>query len=63
MNKIFFTLAIIAMIAVLITLVAGVVLMASGSKSNKKYAQRLMRARVYLQAIALFFVVLAFTLK
>ena len=63
MNKFFFTLALVAMAAVLITLVAGVVLMASGSESNKKYAQKLMRARVYLQAIALAFVVLAFTIK
>lgn len=48
-------------IATVIVLVAGVVLMGSGGKANKKYSNKLMTARVMLQgaAIALLFIMYA----
>ena len=51
---------VIAMIATLGVLIAGVIGMASGSAFNQRYANKLMRARVLLQAITvgLFVIVL-----
>lgn len=43
----------IAMLAVLAVLVAGVVVMAKGGEKDKKYSNKLMQARVYLQGLAL----------
>lgn len=43
----------IAMLAVLAVLVAGVIVMAKGGEKDKKYSNKLMQARVYLQGLAL----------
>ena len=44
---------IILMIATIVVLVAGLVLMAVGGKVNEKYSNKLMTARVLLQAAAI----------
>lgn len=56
----FFTFAMFgAMLAVVLSLLAGVAGMAKGNKFSQKYANRLMRARILFQAAALGFFVLA----
>lgn len=50
---------IIAMLLVLASLVAGLVGMVKGGEFNKKYGNKLMRARVTLQGLALGLFVLA----
>lgn len=45
-------LIIAALVAVALVLMTGVFAMAKGGKFNKKYGNRLMRARVVLQAFA-----------
>jgi Hypoxia induced protein conserved region len=59
MSSAFFILMSVAMIAVVGVLLMGVFSMARGGAFNKKYGNRLMRARVILQAVALGFFVLA----
>jgi hypothetical protein len=59
MSNIFFILMSLAMAAVLGVLMIGVFGMAQGGSFNKKYGNRLMRARVALQALALGLFVLA----
>ena len=58
MSSTFFTLMVIAMAAVLGALVLGIFSMAKGGEFNKKYGNKLMRARVFLQAGAVVFFVL-----
>ena len=50
----------ILMIATVVALVAGLVLMAVGGKENKKHSNKLMVARVGLQAMALLMLLLMF---
>ncbi len=59
MSTAFLILMSVAMLAVLGVLLIGIFGMAQGGEFNKKYANRLMRARVILQAVALGFFVLA----
>ena len=59
MSNLFFTLMLVAMLLVLLSLVAGVFSMTKGGEFNKKYGNRLMQARVTLQGVALLFFVLA----
>lgn len=59
MDKAFFILMTIAMLAVLGALVIGVFGMVKGGTFNKKYGNKMMRARVLLQGLALAFFVLA----
>ncbi len=59
MSATFFTLMILTMMAVLASLVVGVFGMAKGGEFNKKYGNKLMRARVFLQGGALVFFILA----
>jgi len=59
MSAVFFILMSLAMAAVLGVLMIGVFGMAKGGEFNKKYGNKLMRARVILQAAALGFFVLA----
>ena len=59
MSMIFFILTVLSMIAVLAVMVAGMVSMTKGGEFNKKYGNKLMRARVYLQGLALVFFALA----
>jgi len=63
MNPFFTTLMIIAMAAVLVSLVVGLVGMAQGGDFNKKYGNNLMRARVALQGLAILFFFLAVSMK
>ncbi len=53
------TLVVVALVATLAVLLAGVVTMAKGGAFNRKWGNRLMRARVAMQALA---VMLMFTL-
>ena len=43
---------IIALVAVLVAVLAGVIGMAAGGEFNRRYGNRLMRARVALQLVA-----------
>ncbi len=45
-------LMVVALVAVVLVLLAGVYTMARGGEFNKKYGNRLMRVRVALQALA-----------
>ncbi len=49
----------IAMVLVLVSLVAGLVGMVKGGEFNKKYGNKLMQARVWMQGIALALFVIA----
>jgi len=49
------------LIALLAVLVGGLVLMGVGGEKNKKYGNRLMVARVWLQGLSLVVLVLIFT--
>lgn len=53
MSKIFIALTLIAMLAVLVSLVLGVFVMAKGGEASRKYSNKLMQLRVTLQGIAL----------
>lgn len=55
MTNIFMILTGVSMLAVLASLAAGVIVMARGGEANKKYANKLMQARVILQGVALLF--------
>lgn len=59
MNNILFTLLGISLLAVLGTLIAGMVVMTKGGELNKKYGNKLMRLRVVLQGVALLLFALA----
>ena len=54
-------LGVILMVCTLLVLVAGIILMATGGKLNKKYASRLMASRVILQFAALGILYLLFS--
>ena len=53
-------LAAISMVLVLTVLGIGIISMIKGGKFNKKYGNKLMRARIILQGIALGLIALAF---
>ncbi|MDF1721131.1 MAG: twin transmembrane helix small protein [Minwuia sp.] len=57
---IFEYLAIASVIAVAIVLATGVISMISGSDFGKRNSNRLMRARILFQALAILFLALAF---
>ena len=59
MSGFFTVLMIIAMVATLAVVIAGVVSMARGGAFNKRNANKLMRLRVILQATALLCFVIA----
>lgn len=59
MNNVFFIPLAISLLAVLATLVAGLIVMTRGGEINKKYGNKLMRLRIACQAIALIFFALA----
>ncbi|HUY67995.1 MAG TPA: twin transmembrane helix small protein [Alphaproteobacteria bacterium] len=64
MSAAFLILMSIAMLAVLAVLMLGIFSMAKGGEFNKKYGNKLMRARVILQGVALaLFVLAVLTLK
>lgn len=49
----------IAALCVLASLVMGIAVMAKGGETAKKYSNKLMRARVILQGIAVLFFIMA----
>lgn len=53
MSGFFFIAMVIAMLLALGSLIVGIVSMARGGEFNKKYGNKLMQARVYMQGIAL----------
>jgi len=59
MSPVFFALMIIMMFAALGALIIGIFGMVKGGEFNKKYGNKLMRARVILQGAALAFFALA----
>ena len=59
MSNIFFILMICASLAVLGSLAIGVYSMARGGEASKKYSNKMMKARVILQGIALLLFMLA----
>ncbi len=56
------TLVVIALVATLAVLLAGVVTMAKGGAFNRKWGNKLMRARVARQALAVLLMVALFLL-
>lgn len=63
MSNVFLILTLITMVAVLMIIGGGMFSMIRGGDFNKKYGNKLMRARVYLQGLALLFFVLALLTK
>ncbi len=59
MSTAFFILMSIAMAAVLVVLILGIVSMAKGGEFNRKYGNKLMQARVMCQGLAIAFFLLA----
>jgi hypothetical protein len=59
MSNFFFALVIISMLAVLATLLTGVIGMARGGTFNARYGNKLMRLRVLLQGVTLLLFALA----
>lgn len=59
MSTIFLVIAILAAVAVVASLATGLVGMARGGEFNAKYGNKLMRARVILQGVAIVFFALA----
>ncbi len=59
MSRFFFILMVIAMLLTLASLVVGLIGMIKGGEFNKKYGNRLMRARVSMQGLAIGLFVLA----
>lgn len=53
MSGFFFIAMIVAMLATLAILIVGMVAMTRGGAFNEKYGNKLMRARVFMQGIAL----------
>jgi len=59
MNDIVSILVLAAVVAVGLILVAGIVTMMRGGEFNRKYGNKLMRARLVLQAVAVVLVLVA----
>lgn len=53
MSGVFVVFMVLAMVATLAVLVLGIIGMARGGDFNRRYANKFMRARVLLQALAL----------
>lgn len=60
MSTFFLALIIVALLAVVASLALGLFAMAKGGEINKKYGNKLMQARIILQAIAIALFVIAF---
>jgi len=59
MSTLFLVIAILAAVAVVASLATGLIGMARGGEFNAKYGNKLMRARVILQGVAIVFFALA----
>ncbi len=57
------TLVVVALIATLVVLLAGVVTMTKGGAFNRKWGNKLMRARVAMQALAVMLMFALFLLN
>jgi hypothetical protein len=53
-------LILLSALSVLIVLIIGIISMIKGGEFNKKYGNKLMQARVYLQGLALALLAIAF---
>jgi hypothetical protein len=62
-DKVFFIAAIIAMAGVLASLLLGLFAMAKGGEKDHKTSNKMMRARVMLQGLTIFLLLLAFLAK
>lgn len=60
MHNVFLVLMLVSLAAVLGVLVVGIAAMTKGGEFNKKYGNKLMRARVMLQGLTLLFFALAY---
>lgn len=60
MNSFFLVLIIVALLAVVASLALGLFVMVKGGEVNKKYGNKLMQARIILQAVAIALFVIAF---
>ncbi|HEY8192267.1 MAG TPA: twin transmembrane helix small protein [Alphaproteobacteria bacterium] len=58
MSGIFFVLSGCAALAVVVSLFVGVGAMAKGGETSKKYSNKMMRARVIMQGLAVLFFIL-----
>ena len=63
MISIVYILMFIAMAAVVVSLLLGIGVMIKGGKTNEKYGNKLMQARVMLQGVALALFALAFLMS
>lgn len=63
MDKLFFIAALVSMAGVLASLLLGLFAMAKGGEKDHKTSNKMMRARVIMQALAIFFLLLAFLAK
>ncbi len=63
MGALLTTLVIVALAATLAVLLAGVVVMTKGGAVNRKWGNRLMRARVAMQALAILLLFALFLLN
>ncbi len=62
-NSIFFILALVSMAAVVVSFVVGMVAMTKGQAKDHKQSNKMMQARVMFQALAIFFLFLAYVTK
>lgn len=60
MNSFFLVLIIVALLAIVASLALGLFVMVKGGEVNKKYGNKLMQARIILQAVAIALFVIAF---
>lgn len=63
MNHFFLIMMVVAMVAVVVSLVLGLAVMVKGGEIDRKYSNKLMQARVTLQGIAILFFILAMMVK
>lgn len=63
MNDILTALVVVALVATLAVLLAGVVTMAKGGAFNRKWGNKLMRARVATQGLAILLLLALFLLN
>ena len=63
MNEVLIVLVVVALVATLAVLLAGVVAMAKGGAFNRKWGNKLMRARVAMQALAVMLMFALFLLN
>ena len=63
MNSVGIVLLLVLMVATAVVLVVGITLMARGGEANRKYGNKLMTARVVLQAAAITVLMILLSMK